>query len=275
MNITRNRTPGAESLYGNTTNDKLKLPFGKRLSARTGALALAASLGGFGAGWAAHDHFDSQSQAPDKTVEQANAATVVPTPEITASKEPSPADLEPLEAVVPEKSDYEKAREYRNSEKRIDTLNDVMNRAAEAIVKKCETDECFAYYPEAGYSYDLSQPPTDMWGILQHTPSEEGSSNDMYGAEVYFGSDGEVDLSKGVRGVFATTGFDTGVLYGGSIQVGRGDDDVLWTQETNFLTLGDNGYRFSDTEYNVETIGEIDRNVVDCIQQQLLDMPKE
>ena len=97
----------------------------------------------------------------------------------------------------------------------------------------------------------------------------------MYGAEVYFGSDGEVDLSKGVRGVFATTGFDTGVLYGRSIQVGRGDDDVLWTQETNFLTLGDNGYRFSDTEYNVATIEEIDRNVVDCIQQQLLDMPKE
>ena len=276
MNITRNRTPGAESLYGKTTNDKLKLPFGKRLSARTGALALAASLGGFGAGWAAHDHFDSQPQAPDKTVEQANAATVVPTPEITASKEPSPPDLEPLEAVVPEKSDYEKAQEYRSSEKRIDTLNDVVSRAAEAVVEKCASDgECFVYYPEAGYSYNLSQPPTDMWGILQHTPSRGGSSNDMYGAEVYFGSDGEVDLSKGVRGVFATTGFDTGVLYGGSIQVGRGDDDVLWTQETNFLTLGDNGYRFSDTEYNVATIEEIDRNVVDCIQQQLLDMPKE
>lgn len=97
----------------------------------------------------------------------------------------------------------------------------------------------------------------------------------MYGAEVYFGSDGEVDLSKGVRGVFATTGFDTGDLYGGSIQVGRDDDNVLQTQETNFSTLGDNRYRFSDTEYNVETIGEIDRNVVDCIQQQLLDTSKE
>ena len=45
MNITRNRTPGAESLYGNTTNDKLKLPFGKRLSAR-GRLCRQAGGGG-------------------------------------------------------------------------------------------------------------------------------------------------------------------------------------------------------------------------------------
>ena len=196
MNITRNRTPGAESLYGNTTNDKLKLPFGKRLSARTGALALAASLGGFGAGWAAHDHFDSQSQAPDKTVEQANAATVVPTPEITASKEPSPADLEPLDAV--------------------------MNRAAEAFLEKCKTDECFIYYPEenqySGYSGENQYADlprlTNTWGVLQHDPNQ-GGSPDKYSAKVYFDHTGKIDLSEGIKNVAAVHRLGTKDFQGG------------------------------------------------------------
>ncbi len=187
MNTARNRTPGLENLYENTTNDKLKLPFGKRLSARTGALALAASLGGFGAGWAAHDHFDSQPQAPDKTVEQADTTTAVPTPEITISKEPSPADLEPLDVV--------------------------MNRAAEAIVEKCKTDECFIYYPEENQYADLPR-LTNTWGVLQHDPNQ-GGLPDRYSVEVYFDHAGKIDLSEGIKNVTAVHHLGTKDFQGG------------------------------------------------------------
>ena len=243
--------------------------------AQMGASALVVA-GVCGVAWNLPDWLDSQLQASDKTAEQAvDTATAAPTLEITASNEPSPADLEPLEAVVPGKTDYEKAQDYAMSIERTDYLNDVMKGAAEAVVEKCASDgECFVYYPEAGYSYNLLQTPTDMWGILQHSPDQGGSSDNQYGAEVYFGSGGEVDLSKGARSVFATTGFDAGDLYGGSIWVGR--DGVLRTQETNFSTLGDNRYRFSDSHGrdNAEALEEIDDNAVNAIHA-VLDMPKE
>ena len=144
-----------------------------RLSARIGAGVLAIATS-FGAGWAAHDHFDSQPQASNKTVEQTvDNQTAAPTLEATTSEAPSPTNLSTAETLAltdDEKlTDTQKKDKYYASDERAEKMRAIGDAAAQAILDEClNNGSCEIRYGD----YATPRDKSDFDGRIKGLPSE-------------------------------------------------------------------------------------------------------